>query len=252
MEHIFSCSKIGTNKLHPFSKISADVFSLLSFKVSLSWPIFWISSWRRSYVVGVDVSLLWIRWSWVQEISWSSSHGPLHRRLTTSRLLGCFSLSLPCAPTEQECDLCQSALVQIPWSCVHECNKKNFLEQSYIPSLLGLAMEYVVQSGVSSRCAFGQKACMSWRMVESRICTNRFRIHVCNVSIHSWSFEITSDGDVLLRGYAVKWDVAPSSTIKNPRVLSSIFADPWSRKMRSLKSSARSPLTWDLSGLGFD
>ena len=35
------------------------------------------------------------------------------------------------------------------------------------------------------------------------------------------------------------------------RFLSSIFGDSWSRKMRSLNSSARSPLTRDLSGLGF-
>ena len=33
--------------------------------------------------------------------------------------------------------------------------------------------------------------------------------------------------------------------------LSPIFADPWSRKMKSPNSSARSPLTRDLSGLGF-
>ena len=49
----------------------------------------------------------------------------------------------------------------------------------------------------------------------------------------------------------VKCDVAPSKTIRNPKVLSPIFADPWSRKMRSPNSSARSPLTRDLSGLRF-
>ena len=43
---------------------------------------------------------------------------------------------------------------------------------------------------------------------------------------------MTSDGEVLLHGYAVKCDVAPSKTIRNPKVLSPIFADPWSRKMR--------------------
>ena len=34
IEHIVSCSNMGRNKLYPFSKISADVFSLLDFKVS--------------------------------------------------------------------------------------------------------------------------------------------------------------------------------------------------------------------------
>ena len=53
---------------------------------------------------------------------------------------------------------------------------------------------------------------------------------------------MTSDGEVLLHGYAVKCDAAPSKTIRNPKVLSPIFADPWSRKMRSPNSSARSPL----------
>ena len=48
---------------------------------------------------------------------------------------------------------------------------------------------------------------------------------------------------------AVKCDVVPSKTIRNPKVLSPIFADPWSRKMRSPNSSARSPLTRNLSGL---
>ena len=50
---------------------------------------------------------------------------------------------------------------------------------------------------------------------------------------------------------AVKCDVAPSNTIKNSKVLSSIFSDPWSRKMSSPNFSARSPVTRDLSSLGF-
>ena len=50
---------------------------------------------------------------------------------------------------------------------------------------------------------------------------------------------------------AVKCDVTLSKTVRNPKVLSPIFADPWSRKLRSPNSSARSPPTRDLSGLGF-
>ena len=45
--------------------------------------------------------------------------------------------------------------------------------------------------------------------------------------------------------------MAPSNTIKNPKGFSSIFADPWSRKMRSPNSSARSPLSRDFESLGF-
>ena len=42
-----------------------------------------------------------------------------------------------------------------------------------------------------------------------------------------------------------------SKTFRNPIVFSPIFADPWSRDMRSPHSSALSPRTRDLSGLGF-
>ena len=62
---------------------------------------------------------------------------------------------------------------------------------------------------------------------------------------------MTSDGDVLVHGHAVKCDVAPTKTIRNPKVLSPIFADPWSKKIRSQNYSARNPVTRDLSGLGF-
>ena len=62
---------------------------------------------------------------------------------------------------------------------------------------------------------------------------------------------MTSDGEVLLHGNAVKCDVGPTKTIRNPEVLSPIFADPWSTKMRSPNSSARGPLARDLSGLAF-
>ena len=44
-----------------------------------------------------------------------------------------------------------------------------------------------------------------------------------NISIHALSLTMTSDEEVLLHGVAVKCDVAP---FKNPKVLSSILADP--------------------------
>ena len=62
---------------------------------------------------------------------------------------------------------------------------------------------------------------------------------------------MTSDGEVLLHGYAVKCDVAPSKIIRNPKVLPPVFVDPWSKKIRSPNYSARNPLTRDLSGHGF-
>ena len=62
---------------------------------------------------------------------------------------------------------------------------------------------------------------------------------------------MTSDGEILLHGYAVKCDVAPSKIIRNSKVLSPMFVDPWSKKTRSPTSSACNPLTRDRSGLGF-
>ena len=70
------------------------------------------------------------------------------------------------------------------------------------------------------------------------------------MSIHSLTLSMTSDGELLLHGFAVKCDVAPSKTIRNPKVSSPILADPWSKKMRSPNYSAHGPRTRDLSGLG--
>ena len=55
IKHIFSCSKIGRNKLHPFIKISTDIFSLLNFKVTPHGQFlnFFI---EKTCLVGVDVS----------------------------------------------------------------------------------------------------------------------------------------------------------------------------------------------------
>ena len=55
--------------------------------------------------------------------------------------------------------------------------------------------------------------------------------------------EKTSDGEVLLHGYAVKCHVASSKKVRNSMVLFQIFVEPWSTKMRSSNSSARGPLT---------
>ena len=57
-------------------------------------------------------------------------------------------------------------------------------------------------------------------------------------------------GDVLLHRYALKCDVAPSKTIRNPEVWSPVFAETWFKKMRSPRSSAGRPLTGDPCDLG--
>ena len=79
---MLSFTKVRRNTLHPFSKISADVFSLLFFKMSLHGQILNVLieevllSWR-------GCTLFSIHGTWIQEISWFASHGRFHGRLTT-------------------------------------------------------------------------------------------------------------------------------------------------------------------------
>ena len=55
IKYIFSYSKNRRSKLHAFSKISADVFSLLDFEMCLHSQLLNLLM-RRSCLVGVDVS----------------------------------------------------------------------------------------------------------------------------------------------------------------------------------------------------
>ena len=97
VRHIFSCSKVRRNKLHTFSKILADVISLLYFKMSLHSQFldFFIEKillgWR-------GCQLLWIHGSWVHgdllvfvpwPIPWASYH--LRSRVYFSPLLLCIN-----------------------------------------------------------------------------------------------------------------------------------------------------------------
>ena len=89
------------------------------------------------------------------------------------------------------------------------------------PSQLDLAMEYAVLSEVSSHCAFD-------RMLACHEDDGKPSLHKSpsTSSGKCLSILVTSDGEVLLHGYAVKCDVAPSKTIRKPKVLSLIFVDP--------------------------
>ena len=91
--------------------------------------------------------------------------------------------------------------------------------------------------------------CISWGWWKAMSAQIAFG-SIWKVSIYSWSSEMTSDGEVLLREHAVKFVVAPSKTFKNPTVWCPIFVERWSKKMRFPNSSDLSPLTRDLSGLG--
>ena len=74
IKHTFSHSKIGRNKLHPFSKISTSVFSLLDFEMRLHSQL--LNFFIKKVLFGVcGCQLFWIHGSWVHEISWSPFHG---------------------------------------------------------------------------------------------------------------------------------------------------------------------------------
>ena len=88
VKHMFSCTKVRKNKLHPFGKISADVFSLLYFKMCRHSQF--LNFLTEEVLLGWrGCKLFWIPGSWVQEVSWSASHGQFHGRLATQRHL-CF------------------------------------------------------------------------------------------------------------------------------------------------------------------
>ena len=74
IKHIFSCSKIWRTKLHLFSKISTDIFSLLNFKMSPHgqflnffieqdpvWLV-WMSAALDSWKLGPGDLLVFVPW----------------------------------------------------------------------------------------------------------------------------------------------------------------------------------------------
>ena len=220
VKHMFSCTKVRRNKLHPFNKISADVFSLRYFKRSLH-------SQFLNFLIGEVVrgwrgcKLFWIHGSWVQEISWFASHG---------------SALLLCASTGQE-EFC----ARVVWSkfleVVSTCAKRNFLT-SRTPISARFGQGSMRSCRKSLHIVHSVECLHVVRMVESHIYTNRLRVHPERVH-PLMILPITLDVEILLHGKAVKCDVTPSNVIRIPKVWSPIFGDPWFRKMRSPNSSVR-------------
>ena len=86
-------------------------------------------------------------------------------------------------------------------------------------------------------CAFDRNACMSWGWWKAVTAQFAFGF-IWKASIHSWSSEVTSDGEVLSHGHAVTC-VAPSK-IRNAKVLYPIIVDQWSKFFSSWSAHARS------------
>ena len=157
-----------------------------------------------------------------------------HRRFATQSYL-CVSNRSCFAHQLDRCILWQSSLVQILGGCIHEYREK-LLEQSDTHLSSNWARSVRSCRNILILC-IRQHACVSWGWWTAMSAQFAFGF-IWKVSIHSWSLEMTSDGEVLLHWYVVKCEVAPSKTNRNPKVWSPNFVDPWSKKMRSPNSSA--------------
>ena len=172
---MFSCIKVKRNKLHPCSMISADVFSLLYFKMSLhSQSIFEIPHRGGPVFVGVHV-----RCSGIMEAGSRRSLG-----------LRPMANSMEVLPLEVACVFLTVAALRINWvraTCARlvwsrflkavstSAKKKSWTVVH--PFLLGSAMVYAVLLEFSSRCAFGRMSA-SREDGGSHICINRLRVHL--------------------------------------------------------------------------
>ena len=150
----FSHSKIGRNKLHSFCKISANIFSLLDFKMCLHSWLFDLLI--QEILFGwCGCKLFWIQGSWVLRVTcafqeWSVPEwsGPKFFEATSTR-------------AERETS----------WTIVHQ-------------SQLDLAKECTVLLEVSLYCAFGRNPACHEDALSAQIAFG----FIWKVSIHSWSF----------------------------------------------------------------
>ena len=183
VKHIFSCTKVRRNKLHPFSKISPDVFSLLFFKIS---PRSQFLDWR-------GCQLFLELWKLVSRRSlWFSSHGQFRGSFTTNVFLTVAALRINWAGVTR---------AKVVWSqvfggCIHECEEK-FLEQSY--TYLSSVRPWCMRSCRKSLHVVHSVECLHVvRLVESHICTNPLRVHLERVHPLMKLKHMISDGEVLL------------------------------------------------------
>ena len=204
---------------------------------------FWIYSLKRSCLVDVDVSC-----SGFMEARSMRSLG-LHEMANSKGVL----------PLRVTCVFLTVAALRINWAgvifarvvwpkfseAVSTSAEWNFLNnRTPISARFGQGVCGPVGS-LFSLC-IRLEACISWGWWKATSAQIAFGF-IWTVSIHSWSLEMTSDGEVLLHGYAVECDVAPSKTKRKQKFFSPILVDPWSKKMRSQISSALNPHTRDLT-----
>ena len=171
--HTFFHSKVGKNKLHPFSKISASVLSLVDFKMSLHSQL--LNLFIKDILVGVDVSC-----SGFMEAGSRRSLGPrpMGNSIGVLPLKGYLCVSHRCCLAHQlgKSDLCQSCLVQFFGGCINKCQEE-LLEQSntHLSSVWpGSARSF----GKSVHIVHSIECLHVKRLVEGHIRTNHLRMHL--------------------------------------------------------------------------
>ena len=164
--------------------------------------------------------LFWIHGSCVHEISWSHSHGSLHRRVATQSYL-CVSHRRCVAHQLGTCDLWQSSLVQIFGGCVHECREEPCKQSD--TDFSSMCPKSMWSNRKSLNIVHLTECLHVMKMMESHVCTNRLRIHLEIVHPLMKLGNDLSDGVVLLHGSTVKCDVAPSKTRRHPKGFVSHF-----------------------------
>ena len=168
VNHLFSCAKVRRNKLHPFSKISADVFSLLHFKFGISSP-------RRSCLVGVDVSC-----SGFMEAGSRRSLGlrPMDSSMGVLPLeVTCVFVTVAALRINWAGVICAKVVRSRLWEAVSTSAKRNFLNnRTPISARFGHGVCGPV--GISLHVVHSVECMHVVRMVKSNICTNRLRAHL--------------------------------------------------------------------------
>ena len=144
VKHVFSCTKVRWNKLHSFSNTSADVFSLLYFKVRLH------SQFLNFLIEEVLLGWRGCKLFWFMEAGSRRSLGFRPIVIVLEWSGPGFWRRYPPVPREIS-------------SYTHLCSVRPWCMWSCWNSL------HVVQSVVCLHVV---------RMVESHICTNRLRVHL--------------------------------------------------------------------------
>ena len=178
VRHTFSHWEIGRNNLHSFSKISANIFSLLDFEMCLHSWLFESPHSRRSCLVHVDVSCCGFMEAGSMRslalLHMANSMGVVPLRVT------CVFLTVAAFRIKRAGVIC----ARVVWSRFLRLSPRVQRETSWTivhPSQLDLATVCV---RACRKCLYVEPSIESlhvMRTMESHVCTNRLRVHLESV-----------------------------------------------------------------------